>query len=435
MKRATVRRAGLVLVSAVLLAGGAAGVTWGVRQFLDTFSAEPGKQIPTTTVRKGRVVITISARGELQGGSSEMLTVPPTGATEVPITMLRSTGEVVQAGDVVAELDTTQQEYNLREAQADLAEAEQKVMQAQAEAAASLEEARYAMLSAAADLQSAEWEARKNPLLAANVARQNDISVAAARNRKEQAERDYKNRQAGSEANVALQRTNQNKFKMLADNAQRMIDGMVLKAKTAGYVHVMGNQNGQLLYTGATVPDFQAGDTARTGQTIAQIPDMSSWEVNASVPELDRGYMAVGQKAEIGAAVLGGRVLNGHIKALGGTTGVAASRRFECRVALDQTDPALRPGMTTNIVITVAEMDNVLWVPSQAVFDSENRSYVYVSGPAGFIQQDIQLIRRGESQTVIAGLPEGTRVALSRPDQQSSSDTTTGSSALKALPK
>jgi multidrug efflux pump subunit AcrA (membrane-fusion protein) len=429
------KRSGIILLSLIGLAGIAGAVTWGVRQFLATMTQQPGKEIPTTTVRKGQVTISVSARGDLQGGNSEMMLVPPTGSSDVPITYLRPTGDMVKAGDTIVEFDTTQQEYNLREAEADLAEAEQKVTQAQAETAAALEEARYTTLSTVADLEIAELEARKNPILAVNAARQNDINVAAARNRKEQADRDYKNRLDSANASVNMQRANQNKFKMLADNARRTIDNMVLKSKTGGYVHVLSNSNGQLLYTGAVVPDFQIGDTARTGQTIVQIPDMSTWEVNASVPELDRGYIAVGQKAEVRAAVLGGRTLRGHVKSLGGTTGMAASRRFDCRILLDQTDPALRPGMTTNVVITVATLDDVLWLPSQAVFESDNRSFVYVNGPKGFVQQDIKLLRRGESQAVISGLAEGTRVALSPPDQETKSDAGKGNSVMKALTK
>jgi hypothetical protein len=91
--------------------------------------------------------------------------------------------------------------------------------------------------------------------------------------------------------------------------------------------------------------------------------------------------------------------------------------------------------MTTNVVITVATLDDVLWLPSQAVFESDNRSFVYVSGPKGFVQQDVKLVRRGESQAVVTGVAEGTRVALSPPDQEKSNDGAKGNSVMKALTK
>ena len=117
------KRLGMILLGLALLGGAAAGVAWGVRHFLDTVTEQNTKEIPTTTVRKGEVVITVSARGELQGGNSESLIVPMAGVGDIPITSLRSMGELVKPGDVVVEFDTTQQEYNLREAEADFAEA------------------------------------------------------------------------------------------------------------------------------------------------------------------------------------------------------------------------------------------------------------------------------------------------------------------------
>ena len=85
----------------------------------------------------------MAARGELQGGNSEMLTAPMTGGDDMAITLLRDPGEVVKEGDVVVQFDTTEQEYNLREAEADLAEAEQQVIQAEANSEAMTEESPY----------------------------------------------------------------------------------------------------------------------------------------------------------------------------------------------------------------------------------------------------------------------------------------------------
>jgi len=223
---------------------------------------------------------------------------------------------------------------------------------------------------------------------------------------------------------------------VLAQNAQRQIDSMTLKAKTAGYVNVQQNSNQNNLYYGQVLPDFQVGDAARSGQAVAQIPDMSNWEVSASIPELDRGHLDVSQKVTIRAAAIPGREFRGHVKSLGGTSGSAWDRRFECRIALDETGPELRPGMTSTILITVESLDDVLWVPSQALFESGGRAFVYVRTPQGFVSRDVKLVRRSESQAVITGIGEGEQVALSNPDQQGkagkSADT---GGVMKALTK
>jgi hypothetical protein len=423
---------------AILIAGVVivvvAALAWGGMRVIQLTAPEDRNEIPTTRVRKGKVTISVSARGELQGGNSEVLTAPMVGG-DLPITSLREPGELVKPGDVVVEFDTTAQEYNLREAQADLAEAEQQVIKAQADAQASLEEAHYQTLSTAADVKTAELEVRKNPILAAVPARQNEIALEAAKNKKLQADKDYANKKATAEAGIAIQKAAVEKSRVLAEQAQRQIDTMVLKAKSAGYVAIQLNSNQNTLYYGQQLPEFQVGDAARGGQAVAQIPDMSNWEVSASIPELDRGHLDAGQKVTIRAAAIPGREFRGHVKSLGGTSGSAWDRRFECRIALDDTGPELRPGMTSNIQITVESLEDALWIPSQALFETDGRAFVYLQTPQGFVSRDVKLIRRSESQAVIAGLAEGDPVALSNPDQNKAAKAGDTGGVMKALAK
>ena len=63
----------------------------------------------------------------------------------------------------------------------------------------------------------------------------------------------------------------------------------------------------------------------------------------------------------------------------------------------------------------------VLWLPSQALFESDGRAFVYVRTPQGFAPKDGKLVKRSESQAVITGIAEGELVVLSesRPEHQS----------------
>jgi HlyD family secretion protein len=423
-----------ILMPVILLA--VLGVIgWGAMRLVKATSSTAAVEIPSTKVKKGRVTITVAARGELQGGNSEMLTAPMTGGNDMAITLLRDPGEVVKEGDVVVQFDTTQQEYNLREAEADLAEAEQQVIQAQANSDAMTEESAYQVVSTDSDVKLAELELRKNSLLPAIQARQNELALDAAKNRQHQAVQDLNNKNATSAAGIAIQKANQNKAKMMADTAQRTIDSMTLKVKTSGYVNVQQSNNFNMLYPGMAMPPYQLGDTARAGMAIAQIPDLKSWEVSASIGELDRGHLSVGQKVSVGVVALAGKSFPGHVKNIGGTTGSPWDRKFECRIALDQAGPELRPGMTSNMLITLENLDNVIWVPSQALFESDGRTFVYLRSPSGsFMPHDVSLVRRSESQAVISGLNEGDTVAMSNPDQQAKPDAGP-QSAMKALSK
>jgi multidrug resistance efflux pump len=410
-----------------------AAIAWGAIRIVARVTASTSSvELPTTRVKRGRVTITVAARGELQGGNSEMLTVPQTGGSTVAITYLRDPGELVEAGDVVVQLDTTQQEYNLREAEADLAEAEQQVVKAEADSQALDEETRYQVESTTSDVKLAELDIRKNPLLAAIAARQNVLALDAARNRQHQAEQDLNNKKATAVAGVAIQQAALNKAKVMMDIAQKTIDGMTLKAKTSGYVNIQQNSNLMIGYYGMQLLPYQLGDNVYTGMAVAQIPDLKTWEVSAQVGELDRGHLTPGQKVSVAVVALAGKSFAGHVKNIGGTGGSPWNRHFECRISLDDPAPDLRPGMSSNLVITVESLDNVIWVPSQALFESDGRTFVYLKTPAGFMPRDVTLVRRSESQAVLTGVSEGSFVAMSSPDQQSKS-AATSQSAMKAL--
>jgi multidrug efflux pump subunit AcrA (membrane-fusion protein) len=383
-------------------------------------------------VKRGTITLTVNARGELQGGSSEMLAAPMVGGSDMGITFLREPGELVHPGDDVVKLDTTEQEFKLREAEADLAEAEEHVVQSQAEAQASEEEDRYQLLSAATQVKLAELDVRRNPLLAAIAAKQNDLALEAAREHERQLKEDVTNRRSTGTAGIAIQEAARNKARAQAETARKNIASMTLRASTTGYVNVQPNTTG-VLFQGMQVPPFQLGDTLRAGIAVVQIPDLSSWELVSTINELDRGHLAVGQKVDFKVVALPGKAFQGHVKLVGGTTGPAWDRRFDLRIAVDKPVPEFRPGMSTQMVITEEVLPNVLWVPSQALFESSGRAFVYQETPAGFVTHDVTLVRRSESQAVVSGIEEGQLVAMSNPDQQNKP--AEAASAMKALAK
>lgn len=390
--------------------------------------------IPATRVKRGDVTFTVIALGRLQGGSPELLTAPMTRMGEMRIKSLRTSGELVKAGDVVLEFDTSEQEYRLKEAEADVAEAEQQVAKAKAESQAQQEENNYLLLKAQADVRQAELEMRKNLLVSAITARQNELALAAARDHLSQLERDLANRGASDKAAIEIQDAARAKAQTQVDTARRNIEQMIVHARGDGYVSVRQNTNTNFYMTGMTFPPFRVGDRVNPGMAVAEIPDLKNWELTASIGELDRGHLAVGQKGEVRAIALPYRQFTGRIKNIGGTTGPFWDRRFECKMTIDDPSPQLRPGMNAKVTITTEVMRNVLWAPSQAVFERDGRTFVYVPSGSGFAPRDVKLMRRSESQAVISGLAEGQIITLASPDQQTKKNAGAGG-AMKALTK
>jgi hypothetical protein len=420
----------VLLTLAVCVLAGWLGVTLYQRS-----ATNATDRVPTVNVERGDVPLTIFARGEVRGGNSQVLTAPMTGAAELHIRSLLQNGAPVKAGDTVVEFDTTDQEFALREAEADLEEAQQHILQASAQMAADAEENRYDLEKAQSDLELAQLEARKNPILPAITAKQNDLAVTVARDKLAQLARDSTNKKATGEAGIQIQQAAQAKAQAKVFTAKQNIQAMTLKAERSGYVSIRTNTNTNFFFTGMVLPNFQVGDSVRPGMAVAEIPDLTHWEASANIAELDRGHLAAGDKVDLTVIALPGQKLHGHVTDIGSTSGSPWDRHFECKAALDDAPPELRPGMSARLEITTEVMKDALWLPAQALFESEGKMYVFLRTGKTFARKDVTLVRRNETRVVLTGLRQGQEVALANPTDAAPKKDKPGNGPLEAMPK
>jgi len=418
---------GLLWFVAIALVAGLA--FWASRRL----TAAKQVVIPTVKVRRGDLSLALTAHAELRGGNPETLTAPMTGDIEQHITSMLKSGDNVKPGDVVVQLNTSEQEFKLKEAQSDLAEAEQHLIQAKAQRDAETEEGAYELSKAKSDVTLAELDVKKNSLLPAIVARQNDLALAAARDKLAQLEHNIGNRQTTNAAAIAIQEAARTKALEAIKMAQEHIESMTLKAHHAGYVSIKASPP-NMIGPGMVLPPFQVGDTVRPGLAIAEIPDLENWEVAARMDEMDRGHVALNDKVAISVIALPGRQFHGHVSNLGGIIGSFWERHFECKIALDDPVPELRPGMSAMIVMTTDELRNVLWIPAQALFEADGRTFVYVRAGKSFAAKDVKLVRRNETRAIITGVGEGQEVALSNP-LETAKKTEPAANPLQSVPK
>lgn len=418
--------------AAVFLGLGGAATFYGMRAWRDLTGVKV-EVIPTSKVQRGDVTLEVTARGELRGGNPETLIAPMTGGLDMHLTTLKESGEQVRTGEVVVAFDTTEQEYKLREAEADLAETGQRLIQAKAVRDAQEEEDKYALLKAASDVTLAELDVRKNPLLPMITARQNTLALDASKDHSTQLQHNLANRKATNDAAIAIQEASRGKADSQAQTARRNIDAMTLKAHRDGYFSIKQNSNQNMMFFGMTLPSFQVGDTVRPGMAVAEIPDLKNWEVGANISELDRGHISVGQQTGIRIVAVPGHQYKGRVKEMGGTNGSPWDRHFECKIMILDPTADLRPGMSSNIIITTDEMKGVLSLPAQALFESDGKTFVYLQAPGGFVAKGVTLLRRNELRVVLTGVTEGQVVALANPTETAKKKAAGG--AMQSLPK
>jgi len=117
------------------------------------------------------------------------------------------------------------------------------------------------------------------------------------------------------------------------------------------------------------------------GSTLMTLADMSVITAEVKVDETDIVNVKIGQPAEVTVDALPGKTFKGHVTLVGdqallrstgvatsqSTTGTEEAKDFKVVVTLDESNDALRPGLSTTAKITTAHKASVIALPIQAL--------------------------------------------------------------------
>jgi multidrug resistance efflux pump len=405
-----------VWLSAVIAAVGATGViAWN--RLVPSATAS----IPTARVQRGPVQLKVFTTGELRAARSAQVLAPPIGGT-LQVVNIAPSGGWVTAGDVVVEFDPSDQEFQLEQARFDLLQAEQDIAKADAENAVQEAEDELLLVHQRFEVRRAELDAGGNELLSAIDAKKNLMLLDEARQQLAQVEKDARAHGDTSRASTAVLVEKKNKTLLSVQVAQRNIDNLRIKAPFDGFVVLRENTNafGGPLFFGMPIPDYRPGDTAFSGQTLADVVDTSHVEVSAKVPEGDRANVAAGQPTDVTMDALPGVTLRGSVRAISNVAGRNPFgndpiRQFDVLFDVTGLGPRVRPGITAQLAIAGATLSDAIYVPRQAIFEAGGRSVVYVRSAAGFDAKEVHVRARTDSFAVIENVDPGVEVALVDP--------------------
>ena len=249
------------------------------------------------------------------------------------------------------------------------------------------------------------------------------LSLEEAKRRLEQLEQDVKARSATNQAALAVQEEARHKARLAIQRANTQIDSLVLKAPMDGVVSVKENRDvTNMFFTGMILPEYRQGDSAFSGRSIADVIEDGRMELRAKINEIDRDNLQTGEAAKVQIDMLPGETFIARVGTLAGLASRGnfwesnSTRQFDVAFQFDKVDPRFRAGSSARLEIAGRELNDVLHVPRQAVFDKNGKSFVFLKVGDGFQQREIKVTNRTESRTVITGLKDGDVVALVDPD-------------------
>ena len=377
--------------------------------------------LPTALVEKTTFVDFLQLRGEIRPVRSVVLTAPSTG-TDLQIVELATNGAKVAAGEVIVTFDPTVQQRTLETKQSELKQAESEIERTAADerrrvaaAQSELDEARKALARARLEIQGNELRARID-------AEKYVIAVADAEAHVAELESKVEGERIAAQADVAIARQKRDKALYDVRDTERILGSLQVRAPIAGSISLLPNFRAS--GPGRAAPEFRRGDRAWFGAPIAELPDLTSVQMTARVDEADRGRVQTGSGVRVRVDAVPDRELTGTLKDISVVakpdfTTWPPVRNFDVVVAISDSDPRLRSGMSASARVELDRLADVLVVPTGAVFQRGPATIVYVVDRGSIESRPVTVLRRGRDQIAIAsGVHENERLALKEPEQE-----------------
>jgi len=156
------------------------------------------------------------------------------------------------------------------------------------------------------------------------------------------------------------------------------------------------------------------GGYVQAGDLLLQEADLSKVLVRAYVDEPDIGRLARGQKTEVTWDAIAGRTWEGAVTTLPSTVKARGTRNVgEMTVLLDNADFKLLPNTNVSVTIVIAQHDNVLTIPREALRQDDSKPYVYQVVEERLRRRDVVVAASNLTKVEISnGLTDKDLVAL-----------------------
>ena len=351
-----------------------------------------GTPVPVHVAMRGELVQTVVASGRVMTPQRVSIASESTGrVVGIPV----AEGETVHRGQVLIELDQTDERAAVAQAQAGIAQAEAKLRQL---TALTLPAAEQSVQQARAIVTQAQQQyQRTKDLVARNFVAQSqlddaqrNLDVATSQLRSAQLQVEA-NRPDGSDYAVAKAALAQARATLLAAAAK--LDATVIRAPA----------DGTLIARSA-----EPGHVAEAGKELMALAPAGETQLVLEIDEKHLAELSLGQKALGSADAFPAQRFAAELVYI--NPGIDPNRGA-VEVKLRVLDPPsyLRQDMTVSVDIEVARRADAIVVPSEALHDATgNEPWVLVVRDRHTIRQPVKLGLRGDERTeVIEGVAVG----------------------------
>jgi len=369
-------------------------------------------------VKKGEVEVKIHTSGQLEAENSENIVLPSVLSSqnvriyEIKITDLIEEGSVVDSGQYIATLDHKVIEEVLTTARLDLEAAAAVIEDAKLDSNLSLSNYRDLIVNSRADVEERKIVLAESVYESPSVIKKAEMDLNKSERKLTQDIKGLEMRQR--QLNSQMERRNID-FRLKqrrVDDLLKLYDALIIKAPKPGMVIYAKDRFGIKIQIGSTLTPWSP--------IIATLPDMTKMISETFVNEIDIAKIKVGQKVTLSIDAFPDKELKGEVISvanIGQPMPKSDSKVFEVNVRVFGSDPLLKPAMTTGNVIQTGVYTDKLYIPSEAVFETDSTRFVYVKKKK-VVRQLVDLGDENEDYVIVnKGVADGDVLLLNEPEK------------------
>jgi len=224
----------------------------------------------------------------------------------------------------------------------------------------------------------------------------------------EQAKAQYDLRVRQHEMNIADQEIRLARQIRIHEQMLDVLEGFTVRAPQPGMVVYHRDRFGQRRRAGSSINQHD--------RVVATLPDLSEMVSRAFINEIDISRVRRGQEVRIGLDAFPDRSYTGiiiRVSDIGEQLAGTDAKLFEVMIEVNESDPVMRPAMTTSNTIVTNMLTDVTFVSIDAIYTLDTIPFVYTTNNT---RQIVVLGEANENQVIIEhGLSPGDRVFVTTP--------------------
>lgn len=371
----------------------------------------PPRPVVTTRLKTGATAETISVAGQVEASATTTLRSQVSGTVQG---LRVKEGDRVTPGQIIAQVDSTDQQLNLAQAQARLAEAKSELAELKRGSRREVIAQRQAVLAAA---KARETEARDNLKRIEQLVKEGALADRRLIEARTAIDTTVSDRLA-AQANLAEAQAGPRRDEIAAEEAK------VVAQQAAVNQAAVGVNRAQIIATASGVVNkriVNPGDYVRSADPVLELVNNSSVDILLQVPESLSSQVQPGLAVQLSSRAIPGWRREATIDALMPTTS-DQSRRRPARIRVSNPPAGLLPGTAVQGSFNANRNQGGYTISRDALTRRGNQWLVFgvESGPQGMSAKEIavELVSDAGETVVINGpqLSDGLEIVLKGSD-------------------